>query len=78
MGGVRKTPRERFVTVAARRTETILRTLRLLGNCANTAGYEYRPDEVERMFVAIERELQVARAKFEQKQKRKIEFSFET
>ena len=72
-----KSPRQRFLTVAARRVETILKTLRLLGNCANPQSYQYQEHEVERMFDAIERELQLARAKFDQRRKKRVQFRFD-
>jgi hypothetical protein len=75
--GERKSSRDRFLRVAARRVETILRTVRLLGNCSNPSSYEYQDHEVRKMFDAIERELQVARAKFEQRQKKRVQFRFE-
>ena len=73
MGDARKTPRERFLAVAERRTRTILKTLRLLGNCANRS-YEYYPEEVNRIFSAIQAELDKARAKFDT-EKNEIDFT---
>ena len=64
-GGTRKTRRERFLTVAERRTREILHKIRLLGNCSNKSSYEYSEDEVARIFEAIERELHAARARFQ-------------
>lgn len=60
----RKTPRERFLIVAERRTREILHKIRLLGNCANRSAYEYEEEEAERIFTAIQEELDAAKARF--------------
>ena len=68
----RKTPRERFLKVAERRTVQILKMFRLLGNCANPSSYEYYPEEADRIFDEIQKELNLARARFNKR--REIEF----
>ena len=68
----RKTPRERFLKVAERRTVQILKMLRLLGNCANPSSYEYNPEEVDRIFDEIQKELDLARRGFNKR--KEIEF----
>ena len=60
----RKSPRDRFLVVAERRTREILHKIRLLGNCSNRSAYEYEDEEVERIFRAIQEELETAQAKF--------------
>ena len=69
----RKTPRERFLVVAERRTREILHKIHLLGNCANRSAYEYREEEVERIFSAIQEELDAAKVRFAQR--KQIDFS---
>lgn len=71
--GRRKTRRERFVIVAARRTRAVLRDLRLLGNCGNLSAYEYAERDVEKIFDAIEREVALARARFKSPKRREEE-----
>ena len=61
----RKTRRERFLTVAERRTGQILHLLRLLGNCANKSSYEYTEEEIAKIFDAIQQELAATRSRFE-------------
>ena len=39
---------DKFVRLAEARTNKIIDTLQLLGNCSNTSVYEYTQDEVER------------------------------
>lgn len=56
--------REKFVRLAEARTNRILETLQLLGNCSNTTVYEYTPDDVDKIFQAIELEVRETRKKF--------------
>ena len=55
---------DRFQRIATNRTNKILDMLRLLGNCSNTANYEYTEDEVKQIFSAIESEVKIQKAKF--------------
>lgn len=73
-----KTKRERFVTVAGRRTRRVLRELRLLSNCGNRSAYEYDESDVAKIVSAIERELDVLRSRFRSSKDRKeVDFSLE-
>lgn len=56
---------ERFRRLAAARGDRLIREISLLGNLANRKNYEYTPEEVERLFEPIERELREVRAKFD-------------
>ena len=49
----KETKREKFVRLAENRTNKILSTLVLLGNCSNTGVYEYTQKDVEKIFNAI-------------------------
>lgn len=62
---------ERFKRVAENRTNKIINSLRLLGNCANKSNYEYTDDEVKKIFAAIEAEVKDAKAKYQSKSKGK-------
>ena len=53
---------DRFKRIASLRTQKVLNTLRLLGNCSNKSTYEYSGIEVRKIFNAIESE--VRRIKF--------------
>lgn len=59
-----ETRNERFKRVAAKRTNDILNKIRILGNCANKSGYDYTPEEVNRIFNTVEKALKEARFKF--------------
>ncbi len=62
--GLRKSKRERFLAVAQRRTVRVLESVQRLGKCGNTASYEYTKTDVEKIFGAIQVELDRARARF--------------
>lgn len=66
--------RDRFLKIAATRTNKILEDIRLLGNCGNTNNYEYTDEEVSKMFSTIEDALYDARLRFEMKKKEKFKF----
>ena len=65
----RKTKRERFLGMAEKRTQAVLDKLQVLGNCGNTATYEYEDEEVARIFAAIDEEVARTKAKFERRKK---------
>jgi hypothetical protein len=57
--------REAFQRLAARRTNEVLKRLRILGHCANPQLYEYSDGEVKKIFQAIDKELKVVKMKFQ-------------
>lgn len=63
---VNETPNEKFKRLASARTQKIIDTLKLLGNCSNTYHYEYSSEEVKRIFEAIETELKITKDRFQQ------------
>jgi hypothetical protein len=67
-----KKKEERFLKIAENRTNTILQTLRLLGNCSNTNNYKYTDQQVKQIFSAIENELKITKMKFEKKENKFI------
>ena len=42
--------KERFMRIAENRTNTIINTLRLLGNCSNRNNYEYTEEQIKQKF----------------------------
>ena len=68
---------DKFIRLAEARTNKIIDTLQLLGNCANTAIYEYSQDEVDQIFQAIEQEVRESKRKFNKtKSEKTTRFSF--
>ena len=59
-----ETKHERFERIAANRTNRIIDTLRLLGNCSNRSNYEYTDEEVKKIFAAIEAEVKTQKARY--------------
>jgi hypothetical protein len=56
--------RDRFLRLAPKRTNKVLESLRVLGNCSNLRAYEYENDEVDRIFREIEAEVRQTKAQF--------------
>ncbi len=61
---VSESKHDKFVRLAEARTNKIIDTLQLLGNCSNTSVYEYTASEVDQIFQAIELEVKEAKKKF--------------
>lgn len=56
--------RERFKRLASQRTNAVLQKLKVLGNCSNRSAYDYTEDEVNKIFVELERRVKEIKAKF--------------
>ena len=63
--------RARFKRVAENRTNKIISSIRLLGNCANKSNYEYSDEDIKKIFTAIEAELKETKSKYHSKSKDK-------
>ena len=57
--------RKRFLRLAEKRTNEVLRKVRILGNCSNRQAYDYDKEDVEKIFSAIDRKVKEVRAKFQ-------------
>jgi hypothetical protein len=57
--------RERFVTLAEKRVNRLLKDIRLLGNLSNKNNYVYTDGDARKIFAALEGELKSVRRKFE-------------
>jgi hypothetical protein len=68
----KETREERFKRVATRRTNGILRRIRILGNCSNKSSYSYTEEDIKKIFSAIEGELRSIKAKFTNKEQKKF------
>lgn len=71
----KETKRERFLRIAESRTKKVLKMIRLLGNCANRSAYDYNEEDVKKIFNAIEREVKMAKSKFEEAAYEEEEFT---
>jgi hypothetical protein len=57
--------RERFKRLVQARTNRALKSLKILGNCADRSRYEYAKEDVERVFAAVDRRLNKTKARFD-------------
>ena len=62
--------RDNFVRLAESRTNTILKSLDLLGNLSNRSNYSYNEEDAQKIFGAINKRLKEVRAKFDDASKR--------
>jgi len=56
--------RERFKRLAGKRTNEVLKRLRILGNCADRSRYDYIEEDIEKIFRTINRELAKTKSLF--------------
>ena len=63
--GRSESKREAFQRLATKRTNGVLERLRILEHCANPQLYDYTQDDVKKIFRAIEKELRIVKAKFQ-------------
>ncbi|MEP4532214.1 MAG: hypothetical protein ABJ004_03955 [Cyclobacteriaceae bacterium] len=56
--------RDRFEKVASKRVQYIIDKLELLGNCSNRNNYEYKEEDVKKMFSVIREQVKTTELKF--------------
>lgn len=56
--------RKKFVGLAEARVNRAIKNIRLIGNLANKAAYEYSEDDARRIVRALQKELDAAKARF--------------
>ncbi|MDO4650889.1 MAG: hypothetical protein Q4B26_19810 [Eubacteriales bacterium] len=59
-----ETKAEKFVRVAEARVNKIIKMIRLLGNCSNPSNYEFRAQDVDKIFGTLQAELNRVRKLF--------------
>lgn len=69
--GKEETKREKFVRIAEARTNKIINMIQLLGNCSNQAAYEYTQKDVNKIFNAIQAELDEAKKRYSKQDSQK-------
>ncbi len=67
-----KEKRDRFRRLANYRTNMVLKSLKILGNCANRSAYEYNEAEIQKIFKEIEIEVKNIKSKFHYKRNKKF------
>lgn len=66
-----ETKREKFVRIAEARTNKIIKMIQLLGNCSNQGLYEYTTKDVNKIFSAIQTELDEAKKRYNKQDSQK-------
>ncbi len=66
-----ETKREKFVRIAEARTNKIINMIQLLGNCSNQGLYEYTTKDVNKIFSAIQAELDEAKKRYSKQDSQK-------
>ena len=56
--------RDKFIRLAETRTNKALEMIRLIGNLANKGVYDYSDKDVEKIFKALETELEIAKKQY--------------
>lgn len=64
--------RQRFLEVGEARTNIVLHRIKVLGNCANRSLYDYREEEINKIFRTIQKALDETKAKFSGSTKREF------
>ena len=59
-----ETKRDKFVRIAENRTNRIIDTLQLMENLANTSNYEYTQKDIDKIFNAIQQQLNETKRAF--------------
>ena len=67
--------RERFVRIVERRVNEILNNFDSLGKCANKKNYEYRDEEVRKIFGTLERKLREIKLLYQNSNEKKKRFT---
>ena len=56
--------RKKFVELAEARVNRAIKDVRLIGNLANRSAYQYEEEDVRKIFKALQKELDSAKARF--------------
>lgn len=56
--------REKFVELAEARVNKTLKDLQLIGNLSNRSAYEFNEGDIRKMFAALQKALDAAKARF--------------
>ena len=73
---VKESKSETFIRIAKPRVEKILKSLRVLGNCANRNNYEYTSEQIESIGLALTNALNETITKFTPSKQEQESFEF--
>ena len=64
--------RKRFERLAVKRTNAVLHRLKVLGNCSNRSAYDYTEEDINKIFLEIEKRVRETKTKFHHPKKKEI------
>ena len=67
-----ETSEQRFKRIAALRTNAVLDKLRILGNLSNRQMYSYSDEDINKIFLAINKQIKEVRSKFNSQKQEKF------
>ena len=67
-----ETPEERFKRIATLRTNAVLDKIRIIGNLSNRKMYSYSEEDINKIFLAINKQLREVRVKLNSKKQGKF------
>ena len=57
--------RKKFIELAEKRVNRLLKDIRLVGNLSNRSNYTFNQGDIKKIFLAIENEIKSTRKRFE-------------
>jgi len=73
---IKETKEAYFLRIATPRIKSVLKALRILGNCSNRSSYSYTTEQIDKMFDKITENLENTRAQFKQSKQEVELFEF--
>ena len=73
---VKESKTDYFIRIAEPRVMNVLKTLRVLGNCANRNSYEYSKEQTDKIFEKFHLALEILQNKFTASKKEQESFKF--
>jgi len=71
---MQNSPSEKFKKLAEKRVNSVIKTLKLIGNLSNKSNYKYTDKDVQKIFSAITKELKICKARFSAGKEEETEF----
>jgi len=62
---MRSRNRENLVRLATKRVNSAIKVIRLIGNLSNKSNYDYTDEDVEKIFHALQEELNACKKRFD-------------
>lgn len=62
---MRNKDRNKFISLANKRVQKVLKDIQLIGNLSNRSNYQYREEDVAKIFKAINSEVRACRKRFD-------------